>query len=415
VTIRAARRSSSTVSRPFVLIGHTAVAALVGLTVMAAPASASYTAPEMPAAGEVPHSPSDPTVANLGYSSAISGNYAIVGAPGVNNGAGAVNMYTLSGSTWLLQATIPDPRATSLDEFGWSVAISSTSAGSYAAVGATDDNSSYDFVYVYTLSGGKWTQEAALPDPGTSNQDNFGSSVAISSTTLVVGASCVNNHSGKLLIYQKIHQIWTLQTSESDPAARSDDFFGQSLAISRNQILAGATDMAYVFTETPKHRWYRTGTIPNPGSAKDNFAFNLALSGTTALIGAPGGVSATNISSPLTSGASYVFILKEKNWLLISKLKPPVGSTGYQFGFSVAIAGNSLLVGMPLYGESKCGRAFVYASSNQKWHLVTHVAEKRCNPNDEFGYSVGEAKASGAFGAPFANALQGAVLLRKVP
>jgi hypothetical protein len=357
----------------------------------------------------------DPTAANLGYSVAIANSVAIVGAPGINNGAGTVLFYKLSNGVWRHQATIPDPRAAAMDEFGWSVAITSSSAGTYAAVGATDDNSSFDFVYVYRLSGGKWHQQQALPDPGASSLDNFGASVAISGTTLVVGASCVNVHTGEFWIYKHFTAGWVLTGHESDPGKQSEDFFGQSLSVSSNTIVAGATDVAYVFAETKRQRWYRVATLTNPGSADDNFGLVTALSGTTAVIGAPGGVVGARISSPLSAGAGYVYALQGKTWRLVRKLKAPRGVVGDQFGYSAALVGDVMLIGMPLEGNTGCGRAFVFKLVAGRWILQSQVLNRHATSHDELGFSVGESGNTGVFGAPYANAQQGAVHFQKLP
>lgn len=361
----------------------------------------------------------DSAIVNLGYSAAMANGVAVVGAPGTNNSAGAVSFYALSNGTWKQQATIEDPRGAAMDEFGWSVAITSSSVGTYAAIGAQDNNSSFDYVYVYKLSRGKWREQAALPDPGASSQDNFGSSVAISGSTLVVGASCVNIHIGEFWIYEHFTQGWVLTGHENDPSNKSKDFFGQSLSISGNSILAGATDKAYVFTETLRHRWYRTATIPNPGSAKDNFGFVSGLSGTTAIVGAPGGVAGAEISSPLSAGATYVYTLGDtpggKKWSLEGRLIAPPGVLGDQFGYSIALVNNIMVIGMPLEGKTGCGRAFVFKAIRGKWRLQAQILNPHSTSHDEFGFSVAESGSTAIYGAPFANASQGAVHFKNLP
>ncbi len=355
-----------------------------------------------------------PTVGSIGFSVAVSGEFAIIGEPGLNNGAGAVLLYEHSGGSWHLQATVVDPRATSMDEFGWSVAISSSSAGSYAAVGATDANSTPDVVYVYVFAGGKWKLQAALPDPGASTQDNFGNAVAINSSTLVVGAMCVDKEQGKFYVYERFDQGWTLQASVSDPANSPKDWFGESLSVSGNNVLVGARDTAYVFSKTIKNHWHRTAIIRNPGSAKDSFGWDVALSDATAAIGAPGGVADTIIPGPLSSGATYMFALRGKTWWLRAKLRAPAGTAGDQFGYSVALDGRIMMIGMPLYGKTGCGRAFEFKFSGTKWVPRAQISDKQCNSKAELGFAVAAAGSSDAIGIPYCNALHGAVYLRKV-
>jgi FG-GAP repeat len=356
----------------------------------------------------------NPTVGSLGYSVAISGEVAIVGAPGVSNGTGAVFLYRHVGRSWPLQAEFTDPRNQTLDEFGWSVAIASSSAGTYAAVGASAGNGNVNIVYIYQLLHGKWRQQTALQDPGASDLDNFGDSVAITPNTLVVGAPCVGNERGKFYVWLRFGERWVPEAVESNPANKPRQWFGASVSISGNNILVGAVDSAYIYSGAPRHHWHRTATLRNPGSAKDYFGWDVALSGATAAIGAPGGIPSMVITSPLSAGATYVYMLRGNTWSLRGKLTPPRGASGDQFGYSVALAGNSMLIGMPLYGSTGCGKAYEFELSDKKWLPSRQIRNPHCNGKTEFGFAVAQSGSSGALGAPNCNSLHGAVYLRKV-
>ena len=140
----------------------------------------------------------------LGYSVALSGDTLVVGAPqessnatGVNGNqannsaanSGAVYVFTRSGDVWTQQAYLKASNTDANDQFGVSVAIS----GDTLAVGAQfedsngsqADNSAQDSgaVYVFTRSGGVWTQQAYLKGNNTEAGDQFGVSVAISGDT----------------------------------------------------------------------------------------------------------------------------------------------------------------------------------------------------------------------------------------
>jgi hypothetical protein len=355
-----------------------------------------------------------PTVGARGYSVAVSGDDAIIGAPGVNNGAGEVLIFGYSGGRWKLQATFGDPRNMSLDEYGWSVAISDSPEGVYAAVGAEDENSDPDVVYVYDLAHGAWQQQMTLPDPRASNQDGFGDAVAISGSTLVVGSMCINNESGQIYIYERFAQSWDLVASDTNPSGMPNEWFGESVSMSGGNFIVGASGEVYQFTENSKHHWRRAATITNPGSAKDNFGWAVSLSGTTAAIGAPGGIPGSPVPSPFSAGITYVFTLQSKIWSLRGKVRPPAGSKGDQFGYSVATTGSTVLVGMPLYGAAHCGRAFSFKHVGTHWHLQAPFYNKGCTGNSEYGFAVGLSGASGAFGAPFCNSQRGASYLLKI-
>jgi len=127
----------------------------------------------------------------FGYSVAISGTNAVVGAPGTNSFKGAVYFYSLVGGAWTLNTVsgtggeITDPAATNYDDFGRTVAISGTNA----VVGAYGTSTSQGAVYFYSLVGGAWTLNTVsgtggkINDPAATTNDQFGVSVAISVLT----------------------------------------------------------------------------------------------------------------------------------------------------------------------------------------------------------------------------------------
>src|SRR5439155_291403 len=123
---------------------------------------------------------------------AVSGNYVVVGAAFDNTGAsdaGSAYVYNLASATPTTPiATLHDPAATAVDNFGRSVAVS----GNYAVVGALLDNtgaSDAGSAYVYNLaSATPTTPIATLHDPAATAFDNFGYSVAVSGNYAVVGA-----------------------------------------------------------------------------------------------------------------------------------------------------------------------------------------------------------------------------------
>ena len=138
----------------------------------------------------------DPVAAaqdQFGISVAISGTNAVVGARGTNNSRGAVYFYSLVGGAWTLNTAsttgttpgeIIDPAATNNDFFGYSVAISGTNA----VVGAFYTSTRRGAAYFYSLVAGVWTRNTEVTDPAATSGDQFGVSVAISGTNAVIGA-----------------------------------------------------------------------------------------------------------------------------------------------------------------------------------------------------------------------------------
>ena len=180
----------------------------------------------------------------FGFSVAISGSTAIVGAPlDIDNGSvtGSAYIYQFDGNAWQ-ETKITPSDGVGNEQFGYSVAIS----GSTAIVGAVldDDNGpSSGSAYIYQFDGNAWQETKITPSDGVGN-DQFGYSVAISGNTAIVGAIFDDDNgtsSGSAYIYQFDGNAWqeTKKISASDAAA--SDFFGVSVAISGSEAIVGAS------------------------------------------------------------------------------------------------------------------------------------------------------------------------------
>jgi WD40 repeat protein len=393
-------------------LGAAALAASVLATsAMAAPMGSQAKAPGLPSRG--------PAGSHEGFSVAISGNYAVVGAPGAVNDTGAAYVYQWANqggaNTWSKVATLPDPRKAKNDGYAWAVAISSTEAATYVAVGGNEQNGKRDFIYIYEGSGKTWRREASIADPGSNSTDLYGEAMAVSSTVLVVGAPGINGNMGTIYLYDRSGRRWNLQAAEVDPGDASGDTFGRSVSTSGDEVLAGAVGLAYVFTNVSGNKWTETAVLRNPGAAKDNFGYAASLDATTAVIGAPGGVPGTRIGSPPSAGAVYVFTRKGSAWSAPEKLTAPAGIKGDEFGISATDTGAGLLIGMPVYGTVNCGTAFTFALINGAWVFQKQVLNPTCAKGDQFGFSAAISGALGIIGAPGANNGEGAVFFPSLP
>jgi hypothetical protein len=325
---------------------------------------------------------------------------AVVSAPGVNSYTGTAYLWERNGGSWHKVRALPDPRHAAGDNYAWAVGISSTKAGTYVAIGGNDTNGKPDRVYIYTGSGLSWRLQATIKDPGTSFKDMYGDNLAISPSTLVVGASCGQANSGAAYIYRHEGSRWVLQDSILDPRATTDDFFGEAVAVSGNRVMIGSVGYVYAYTRTPGKGWTQTAIIANPGPSGDSFAQSVALSGTgtTAVLAAPG-------VPPV--GAAYVYHLSGTTWSKQQELTEPGGG---EFAWAVAMSGSELLVGMPIGGQPNCGAAFAYKLSGTKFTLQKQIADPAlsCTSSDKFGYAVALTGTYGIFGAPGANNGKGA-------
>jgi hypothetical protein len=238
---------------------------------------------------------------NFGASVAVSGTIAVIGAYGVNKTRGAAYMFARSGGTWRLQAAFDDPSGHLSDEFGWSVTVSGTTAvigDPGRELSSTDHAAGAAFVYV--RSGTVWRRQAAFYDPAATGADSFGMAVSLSGATAVIGAGGTKNSQGAAYIYQRSGTAWHRIARLAAPHPTDYSGFADSVAVSGARALIGdplalltLCGTAFEFTRSDRGAWRERARVINPGCAGgDDFGSSVALSGTTALIGAPGKHSA---------------------------------------------------------------------------------------------------------------------------
>ena len=258
----------------------------------------------------------------FGNTVAVSGNTAIIGAPYKNSYQGAAYVFTCSGTpcTWTQQQELTAADGARGDVFGYSVAVS----GETAIIGAIGNNSSRGAAYVFTCSGTPctWTQQQELTAADGASGDVFGTRVAVSGATAVIGApgKTIGNNSlqGAAYVFtcSGTPCTWTQQQELTAADGASRDEFGTRVAVSGNTVIIGnnsSQGAAYVFTcsGTPctwkVRRWWPFRTRKQQqqeltaadGARGDEFGYSVAVSGNTAIIGAAYKNS--------YQGAAYVF------------------------------------------------------------------------------------------------------------
>lgn len=253
------------------------------------------------------------------------------------------------------------------NEFGEVVAIS----GQYAVVGvpkeSEDENGNNPIqnagaVYLYEFIDGSWTQVQKIVPSERALGDSFGSSVALSDDFLAIGAineaeDAEGNNSfsgaGAVYIFQKINGTW-IQTQKL-------------VASDRNGL-----------------------TISNFGSA-------VSLSGSTLAVGAKREAKDLDGLNPqVGAGAVYLFQYEENNWTEIQKIIAFDRNSEDEFGASVSMSSNYLIVGASLQdldenGENEitnAGAGYVFEKNNDTWEFTKKLVSTNRNSDDFFGCSV---------------------------
>lgn len=276
-----------------------------------------------------------------------------------------------------------------LDLFGRQVAISgdtmvvgapSEDSNATGVNGNQNDNSasSAGAAYVFVSDGSNWVQQAYLKASNTASNDVFGSAVAISGDTIVIGA----------------------QQEDSN-----------ATGVNGNQASNSATDAgaAYVFVRTGTNWSQQAYLKASNTEAFDEFGRSVAVTGDTIVVGAQSessnatGVNGNqNNNSGGTSGAAYVFVRNGAVWTQQAYLKPSNTSFNWLFGSAVAADGDTIIVGA--HGEANSatgvngnqnlgtatlsGAAYVFTRSGTNWSQQAYIKASNTGALDMFGTAV---------------------------
>ncbi len=192
----------------------------------------------------------------FGLSVSISGDYAIMGAyRDDDNGSssGSAYIFERSGTNWTQQAKLTANDGATSDFFGYSVAIS----GDYAIMGAygDDDNGlTSGSAYIFERSGNNWTQQAKIIANDGVDGDRFGNSVAISGDYAIIGTEKDDdngNESGSAYIFVRNGTNWIQQAklTANDDGVMADKF-GIAVSISNKNVIVGCdAPKSYFFND----------------------------------------------------------------------------------------------------------------------------------------------------------------------
>jgi FG-GAP repeat len=325
----------------------------------------------------------------FGRSVALSadGDTALIGGPRDSGEAGAVWVFTRTGSTWTQQAKLTGGEERGAARFGRSVALSAD--GDTALVGGPNDGG-VGAVWVFTRTGSTWTQQAKLTGAGESGSGWFGQSVALSADgdTALVGGFVDHSDTGAAWVFVRSGSgsdvVWTQQGAKLTGGEESGEGeFGWSVALSGDgatALVGGRKDgagagAAWVFARSGSGSdvvWTQQGAKLTGGeeSGEGEFGQSVALSadGDTALVGGfhdSGGVGAAWMFARSGSGSDVSGSGSDVVWTQQgAKLTGGEEVGGGYFGDAVALTpdGSTALVG-GFDDDERLGAAWVFARS----------------------------------------------------
>jgi len=337
---------------------------------------------------------------------AEDGDTAMIGGPADNSGAGAVWVFIRSAGAWSQQGQkLTGGGESGEGEFGYSVALSED--GDTALIGGPEDDTATGGVWAFTRSAGAWSQQGQKLTGGEEGNSQFGVYVALSAdgNTALIGGPGDNYDAGAAWVFTRSGGVWSQQGPKLTGRGETrEDGFGVSVALSAdgNTALIGAPGdngglfgkgAAWVFTRSDGI-WTQQGeklvgdcteSCANEGTGEIYnawFGYNVALSadGNTALIG--------GFRDNDWRGAAWVFRRSGSTWSqqgekLVGDCTSGCANQGTgevgdgMFGTMVALSadGNTALIGAwnddnTLPGNdhySGAGAAWVFTRSGSTW------------------------------------------------
>lgn len=340
----------------------------------------------------------------VGSAVAIAGGQAVVSAPCAGDCVGTVSVFGRTKSGWRREAILREPSRNKGNYFGGSLAVSGTT------VVVTDVLSAGPGVaYVYARIGQAWRLQARLSSVRAADQ--YAGDVAISGNTVIVGDFGNGVLPGYADVYVRTGAAWHWRQRLAAPTHLYSSF-GWAIAMTGTTLVIGAAldkdqrGAAYVFTRSGS-RWHERAQLTQPHAASgDYFGNAVAVSGTTVVVGGPG------IHG---QGRTFVYGPKGRAWALRARLAAPNPSQGAEFGDSVAVSGRRILVGEPTPGSDICGTAWEFVRSGAGWRTRARVINPHCSGLDEFGAAVALAGTTAVIGAPEKNNNAGVAYVVTVP
>lgn len=360
----------------------------------------------------------------LGSAVAIADDIALVGAKNTTidgqEHQGAVYVYRKVAGVWKQSQKLIANDGAAGDQFGTSVAVSGAFAIVTAPFAKIDGKTWQGAAYVFSVSseGCKQTQKI-VADAGAAF-DTFGMLVRMSSSWAFISAGGAT-HGGTVIplrvfafrrVPARSRDLWVERGRLDAPEPKDpSSAFGSSIVLTDSLAVIGARTAtpygragqgaAYVYNYRGSSGWMlETRLTAQDGAARDNFGVSVGLNGEEILVGAFGAVINGNVSQ----GAVYRFNRIGEEWKFVQKIVADDGSASSLFGASMSVSNQRLLVGAYAV-EGYRGAAYVFAFSANRWRQIKKLTASDRSSGDVFGYYTALSKSDalvGAYGA-FAN------------
>ncbi len=340
----------------------------------------------------------------------IVGDVVIVGRHNVDHDKhpGAGRIYTLNRNKWELTAelTAHDRKPnTGQAGFGYDVSISAPPGrrhADYAIIGAPGDDGAAEnagAAYIYAFNAPNWQQEVKLTAADAGERDAFGYVVSVDGTTAVVGApgdDDAGSNSGAVYVFVRDANGWKQHSKLVPKDSAKLDAFGDAVELQANTLIVGATGhthggirfagAVFVFVRDGDTWREQAKLTADDAGAGDQFGASVGMEDDTIIVGAkkhdPDGIK--------DAGAAYIFQRGGNTWKQQAKLTAPKKRNGDHFGTGVATSRDIAIVGAPLREEGgpSAGAAYSFVNVDGAWNNAAMVVPDVAHPNLFFGSAI---------------------------
>ncbi len=278
----------------------------------------------------------------------------------------------------------------------------------YAIAGApyTDDaalSSGSAYVYQRNPANGSWIQKQKLVAEDAGASDYFGRAVAISGDNIVIGSYYDDEsggNAGAVYFYRRNGSSWDFQTKATASGSLANDYLGFSVAIEGDYAVIGATGRddngsasgaAYIFKRNAvSGTWFQVDKLlALDGAASDQFGYSVSINGDFIIVGAP-----YDDDTASNSGSVYLFKKDDglDTWSEVSKVIAADPTEEDRLGFSVGLNSDHAVAGVPRDDDvaSATGSVVVIKrdSGLDTWSWYSKLTASDSMANDQFGWSV---------------------------
>eukprot|EP00188_Purpureofilum_apyrenoidigerum_P003080 Plantae.Rhodophyta-Purpureofilum_apyrenoidigerum.ctg3132.p1 GENE.Plantae.Rhodophyta-Purpureofilum_apyrenoidigerum.ctg3132~~Plantae.Rhodophyta-Purpureofilum_apyrenoidigerum.ctg3132.p1 ORF type:complete len:555 (+),score=62.75 Plantae.Rhodophyta-Purpureofilum_apyrenoidigerum.ctg3132:1432-3096(+) len=337
---------------------------------------------------------STPERAFFGSYVQMSEDTMVVSGYGEDGFSGGVRVYNLVQGTWQFLQALKWSAPRNGDHFGWEAAVNGNRIIVGAAYSTTDGvKSGKGFIFERPSRADLFREVAVLQSPEQADGNNFGYSVYLDETDVLVGAEqgltskTAEFAAGAVHVYRDTNSSWTLvQTlrGETFHAEFGDDIKrgGEYMLVGAPRAVVSGTNLtcggAYIFKRDDAGEWTQLQKLSPDGPCErsDHFGTSGAIDpdGTTIVVGADRGPGPVSTSQ----GAVYIYQLQDGVFQFVQSLSPTDGRYNDRFGYRMAVVGDLMLVSAWATDDvaEDSGSYYVLRRTSSKWF----ISEKEINP-----------------------------------